>query len=88
VAATVNKEDVTSRELASLMVGKEHSTVLPDKDTLQSEPVLTLSDVTAYGDRGTIALDRVLFRLEQERSWELPVSPETDNGNSPKPSPV
>jgi len=63
VAATVNKEDVTSRELASLMVGKEHSTVLPDKDTLQSEPVLTLSDVTAYGDRGTIALDRVSLQV-------------------------
>ncbi len=63
VAAIVNKEDVTSRQLASLMVGKEHSTVLPDKDTLQSEPVLTLSDVTAYGDRGTIALDRVSLQV-------------------------
>ena len=63
VAATVNKKDVTSRQLASLMVGKEHSTVLPDKETLQSEPVLTLSDVTAYGDRGTLALDGVSLQV-------------------------
>ncbi|HAV21758.1 MAG TPA: heme ABC transporter ATP-binding protein, partial [Firmicutes bacterium] len=59
VAATADKTDVTSRQLASLMVGKEYSPTLPGKTALETAPVLTLSDVTAYGDRGTVALDGV-----------------------------
>lgn len=64
VAATADKTDVTSRQLASLMVGKEYSPTLPGKTALETAPVLTLSDVTAYGDRGTVALDGVSLEVK------------------------
>jgi ABC-type uncharacterized transport system ATPase subunit len=55
--ATVAAAEATRRSLAALMVGREVEIGRPEDDDREAgEAVLELEDVSAHGDRGTVAL--------------------------------
>ena len=62
--ATVDTADATPRSLAAMMVGREIELGRPEDDSRSAgEPVLVLENVSAQGDRGTLALRDVSFSL-------------------------
>jgi general nucleoside transport system ATP-binding protein len=62
--STVDAADATRRSLAAMMVGREIELDRPDDDGRSAgAPVLVLENVSAHGDRGTIALEGISFSL-------------------------
>jgi simple sugar transport system ATP-binding protein len=62
--ATVDAAAATSRSLAAMMVGREIELGRPEEDGRSAgDPVLVLENVSAQGDRGTIALKEVSLSL-------------------------
>jgi general nucleoside transport system ATP-binding protein len=61
--ATVETADATPRSLAALMVGRELAGEIETAPRTPGEPVLVLDGVSAGGDRGGEALERVSFEV-------------------------
>ncbi|WP_432401367.1 ABC transporter ATP-binding protein [Wukongibacter sp. M2B1] len=64
VAGTVNKEDVSPKELADMMVGRSVDLSIDRVETKKREAILRVNELSALSLDGTTALDNITFEIK------------------------
>jgi ABC-type uncharacterized transport system ATPase subunit len=63
---TVQTSDVSKEDLAMMMVGREIVFRTQKEEISPGAPILEVSDLTAFNDRGQLALNKIAFKLHQK----------------------
>ncbi|HHX87621.1 MAG TPA: ATP-binding cassette domain-containing protein, partial [Firmicutes bacterium] len=65
LAGTVDREDITEKELAKMMVGRETFGIVRQTERAVGEPVLTVDDLRLIDERGLHRLNGISFELRK-----------------------
>ena len=78
---TVNVKDVTSQQLADMMVGRSVSFKTPKNLQNQKEVVLSIENLVVKENRGLEAVKGLSLEVRAGKFWGLPESMATDSRN-------